>query len=177
MNTTHISASVLSVCGKVIDILNDQNCDTSLLSVCTVLTAILPFCQSQNEWLTISNSTCLQDVIDAIRSLCPTRNSKLTDQTVDYSVKVSPSVFQSQLTDNDTISSRDSQHSTSSNLVCFCKLTIGSLLKKSSYSNLSRETSLSDSTGFPIHDSEVIPNPSDAPHSSLSDSISTVRSL
>ena len=175
MNTTQISASVLSICGKVIDILNYQNCDTSLLSVCAVLTAILPFCQSQNEWLMISNSTRLQDVIEAIRSLCPTRNPKLTNQAVDYSVKLTPSLFQSQLTDTDTIYSRDSQQSTSSNPVQFCKLIIGSLLKKSSYSNASREMRLSDSTGFPIHENESILNPSDAPYGNVSDSVIPVH--
>ena len=115
MNTTQMSASVLPICGKIIDILNDQNYDTSLLSVRSVLTAILPFCQSQNEWLVISNSTRLQDVIESIRSLCPTRNSKLTDQTADFSVKLVPSLSQCQQTDTESINSKSSLQSTSSN--------------------------------------------------------------
>lgn len=69
-NTRRFSASVLSLCGHVMDILKSEDYNTDSLSVDTVLDTISPLCTHGGENLVLSPSIGVAEVIELIRPLC-----------------------------------------------------------------------------------------------------------
>ena len=81
-NTRRFSASVLSLCGHVMDILQSEDYNTDSLSVDTVLDTISPLCTHYGENLVLSPSVSVTEVIELIRPLCKKGNTQIATEAI-----------------------------------------------------------------------------------------------